>query len=166
MLLVLPLLICCSSKGLKSTNTTKNDKPFKVSFHELRYGICKTDSLYKQDLKTSPSGNQIISEAFKLIKKTDRIPGEVGQQFGVEYILESDFIGYLPVQQVWIFPEVITDGKGKAFKEARYTTEKPINSKTYSTYTLEKDFEVVKGEWIYQMWYDQEKLYERKFYIE
>ena len=158
-LILTAALFACSHKVMKNENS------FQLNFHELRYGICETDELYQQQMPNSPSGHQVISNRFRLIAKTDTIPGEIQQKFGVEYILESNATGSVPIQQVWIFPRTVHDENGKSFDEVRYTIEKPLNEKTYSTYIMEKDFEIVKGKWTLQMWYGGNKIYERNFYV-
>lgn len=152
-------LFACSHK------VTKNEKSFAIKFHELRYGICETDELYQQQMTNSPSGHQVVSDRFRLIARTDTIPGALQQQFGVEYILESKAKGHVPVEQVWIFPQTLYNDNGQSFDEVRFTTEKPLNEKTYTTYMMEKDFEVVKGNWTFQMWYGGNKIYERSFFV-
>ena len=160
MLAVFIGLISCASPKSKQKNES-----FEIRFHELRYGICETDELYQQRMPNSPSGHQIISDRFRLIAKTDTIPGELQQQFGVEYILESNATGHVPVEQVWIFPRTLRDENGRSFDEVRFITEKPLNEKTYTTYMMEKDFEIVTGKWTFQMWYGGKKIYERSFYV-
>jgi len=152
--------------GCSNVRKVNSDMPLKLDLKELNYGICETETEYIEKAESSPSGNHIYSYGFKLIKQTDRIPGKLGQKFGIEFIMKSNVTKLISVEQVWIFPTIIKDDKGKEFKELRYTIGKPTNENTYSTYTLEKEYEVVKGEWIYQMFYDGKKIYERKFYIE
>lgn len=145
--------------------TPGNQSP-KIKFSELDYGICKTTTVYQEHMENSPSGNYSQSTGFKLLEQTDKIPGKIGQEFGIEYILRSGITTDILIEQVWIFPGTITDDQGKKFKELRYSVSKPTNERTYSVYTLEKDFEVVKGTWTYQMFYKGKKIYERKFYVE
>jgi hypothetical protein len=157
------LFILCSCASKTTTNTRHSNT---IKFKELKFGICTTEAITEQRMSSSPSGHQLIADEFKLIKSTDHILAELQQEFGIEYILKSNFNGFASVDQVWIFPEAIRDDEGKLFKEVRYSTEKPVNTKTFSIYAIEKPYEIVKGEWIYQMWYEGQKIYERKFYIE
>jgi hypothetical protein len=137
----------------------------KVQVKEISYGICKTKTVQVEETDNSPSGHHIYSEGFNLIKRTDTIPGELGVTFGMEFILSSKTTGTVNIEKAWIFPHTITDDKGKEFKEIRYTMEKTTNEITYATYTLEKPFEIVKGQWAYQLSYNGKLIYERKFYI-
>ena len=163
---IIYLILILNIIGCSNFSKTSNDSNLKIDFQELGYGICETKTIYNETMKNSPSGNHIISTGFTLIEQTDRIHGKIGQKFGVEFNMKSNITKEILIEQVWIFPKLITDDNGKTFNETRYMVEKYTNEKTYSTYTLEKDYEIVKGEWVYQMFYNGKKLYERKFYID
>lgn len=163
---IIYLLLIMTISGCSTLKKMSNDSSSKVSFKEFGYGICETKSVYNEEMENSPSRNHTLSTRFTLIQQTDRVPGKIGQKFGIEYKIKSNITRDILVEQVWIFPKPITDEKGKEFKELRYKMEKSTNDKTFSTYVMEKDYEVVKGEWTYQMFCDGDKIYERKFYVE
>ncbi|MFN6943351.1 MAG: DUF3859 domain-containing protein [Cytophagaceae bacterium] len=152
--------------GCSIFRNTSKDSSEKIEVNEIQYGICETKRARIENMESSPSGNHIRSTEFSLVEQTDRIPGNIGQKFGVEFIIKSTIENYIFVEQVWMFPKSIIDDEGKTFNELRYKIKKPTNKKTYSTYTLEKEYEIVKGVWTYQMFYEGEKIYERKFYVE
>lgn len=156
--LVIILLGCDTAK--------RTIKVMEVDFKELKYGICETEAIYSEKMTSSPSGKRTYSSGFKLLEQTERVPAILGQKFGIEYEITSSFTGEITVEQVWIFPTKIRDENGGEFKEVRYKIDKSTNERTYSTYTLEKDYEVVKGEWTYQMYFNGKRIHERKFYLE
>jgi len=151
---------CSVFKKVEKENTIT------VNFKELSYGTCTTKTIYTEKQKNSPSGELTLSNNFKLIEQTNKIPASLGQRFGVEYILQSNVTTDIIVEQVWIFPTSIKNEKGKIYKELRYKAEKPTNDETYSVYAFDKEFEIVKGEWIFQMIYNGNLLCEKKFYVE
>ena len=144
----------------------KNESSLKINVEELGYGIGETKSVSIKTMDNSPTGTHRLSKGFTITQKTDTIPGEIGKQFGVVYIMHATIYKDILVEQVWTFPAPMVDDNGKEFKELRYQILKSTNEETYSTYFLEKEYEVIKGEWIYQMFYDDQKIFERKFYIE
>lgn len=162
---VLICIILIFFSGCSNTNKVNENKPISLEVKELEFGICETKTVVNEQMENSPSGTYTLSRGFKIVDKTDSITAKLGQKFGVKFIMQSDVNKNLSIEQVWIFPETITNDKGEKFKELRYTVNKPTNEKTYSTYTLEKNFEVVKGEWIYQMFYNDSKIYEKTFYL-
>ncbi len=160
--LVLMLLVNGCVLNIKTSKDSFSD----VNSIILEYGICATDALYNQKMEASPSGNYTRLTGFKLLEQTDTIPAKIGQEFGVHYILKSDVTKSITIEQIWNFPKAIINKEGKVFTQLRYEVNKTTNSRTYSTYILEKDYEIVKGEWTYQMRYAGKKLYERKFILE
>jgi hypothetical protein len=154
------IIFCCFSKG-----KTAQPAAFKIDVKELSYGICKTKQIETENSENSPTGHHIISEGFNLVKRTDTIPGELGLVFGIEFILSTKETTSIDIEKAWIFPSEMKDEKGKSFKEVRYSLELNTNEITFSTYKFENQYEIVKGEWTYQMSYKGKKIYEKKFYI-
>lgn len=158
--LLLLTFIGCSV--LKKNTITNTDK---LLFHELDYGLYKDRIIYNEKQNNSPSGNHIMSDDFKLIKKTDTIPCVLGQSFGIQYILESNKTVHIPVRQVWIFPTEIKNDKGETFKELNYTIKRWTNDSINANYVFEKDWELAKGNWIFRMYYKDKLLKEKIFII-
>jgi hypothetical protein len=159
---IILLLISGCSIFKKPHDTT----PLTVDFVELNYGICDQDLLKYKKQKNTPTGTRGVVSGFNLIEQTDTIPGEKGLTFGVEYLLKSKMRGHITIEQVWVFPTIVTNEKGEKYKEIRYPFSKPTNKKTATTFTFVEDYEIVKGEWKYQLFFKGDLLYERKFYVE
>jgi hypothetical protein len=157
---ILPLIIifgCAASRK-------SEDHLIKVT--ELNYGISKTDEPLKATMDASPSGTHSLADNFSITKKTDRVPAIPGQQFGTEYIIKTKRAEVVTLEQVWIFPQEIKDDKGNVFTEVRYPMHKQTNEKSYSNYTLEKNFEIVKGKWTFIMLHEGKEIFRRDFYLE
>ena len=161
-LALLPVLLAACT----STHTTKQDNLVSLKVQELNSGISQSRAVYKEEMTDSPSGLHSFSDNFRIVKQTDTIPARLGQKFGVIFQMTSSADRPLEVEQVWIFPSPIRFADGREFKEVRYKVEKPTNEPTFSFYELENEYEVVKGEWIYQMFYQGKKIFEKKFHIE
>ncbi len=81
-----------------------------LKVNELKYGLCKTKTIRRAKTSPSVTGTKTITDHFQLIKKTDRIPGIPGIQFGVQFIIKADKSGYVPIESVWVFPKKIVNG--------------------------------------------------------
>lgn len=136
-----------------------------IEFIELGYGICSVKMKESRRMDNAPSGVHDISYDFNLIKRTDQIPAETGQRFGVDYLLKSPEYKEVQVTIVWTFPKPITNDAGETFSEVRYVNNKSTNENYHETYGLNSDYILVSGEWNYQMFIDSKKIYERKFYL-
>ena len=65
----------------------------------------------------------------------------------------------------WIYPEKITNAEGKKFKSIKYTTKRPTNIPSASSYSLDAPYEIVKGKWIMSIYLEGKKMYSRTFFL-
>jgi hypothetical protein len=137
-----------------------------ITFKELAYGPCETKKLRQEKMSQSPTGTYTISDDIKILKKSKRMKGKIGAQFGIVYVLESAKTEDVTIEQVWIYPRTVVDDKGKRFTELRYPIERTTNQETYTTYSLDKPYEVVLGWWRYRAYYQGKMIFEKSFYVE
>lgn len=159
LVLVLIFIGCSGQRNI-------NGSPPEIEFIELGYGLCSVNTGKIQKMDNSPSGIHYISSDFNLIKRTSNVPAEIGQRFGVAYILKSPDYKEVQVEVVWIFPKPISNSKNETFTEVRYVNNKRTNEDHHETYALNSDYLIEKGNWMYQMFIDGKKMYEREFNLE
>lgn len=147
-------------------NFSYGQKNNKVKFIEKGYGITSSRIVRKIESKNSPSANRLITEnAANFVEKTDSIPTQIGTQFAIAYKLKAKKMNAIPVTIVWTYPEGMTDAKGNPLKETKYAVLKYNKTSTFSNYTLEAENELVKGTWTFQIFFGDQLLYERPFYL-
>jgi hypothetical protein len=71
----------------------------------------------------------------------------------------------IDVQIEWIYPEKITNERGEKFKSIKYTTQRPTNIPSGSSYNLDEPYEMVKGRWILNLYVENKKVYTRAFVL-
>lgn len=161
-ILILTLIVLGFGRAYQSI--AQNKEALKVK--EINYGPSFAQKLYADKMKKSPSGNHnITTEKLIINKTTDTVQAVVGAQFGIEYELISKKNEIVDIEITWLFPDGMSDLKGKKIKKLTYTTPKETNSYTYSNYTLEGENEVVKGEWVFIISKGGKELYRRKFIL-
>lgn len=139
----------------------------KIKVERVSYGLCSVDVTQKIALEGSPTGSQGLTSGFHLVKRTNRVPAELGQRFGVEYIINADpGVEAIEVECVWVYPTPITNPEGEVFKEARYTSIKSTNYISNLSYSFDKEYEVVEGKWLLQLYYKEVKIFEQAFFVE
>ena len=118
------------------------------------YGLTDNKVIDVIDRPDLPAGKLDVYNDWNLLKKTNMIPAEKGVEFGIEYkvdafSLQSDF----DVEEIIIFPEGgITNPENKIHQEI--DSEKALltkNEKGSFTYKMEYDWEVVPGNWVFQV---------------
>ncbi len=118
------------------------------------YGITDNKVIEVIDTPDSPAGKSEIYSDWNLIKKTTSIPAKKGIEFGIEYkvdalSLQSD----IEVEEIIIFPgDGITNPKSKTSQ--KIDSEMillPSNEKRGFGFKMEYDWEVVPGNWVFQV---------------
>jgi hypothetical protein len=71
----------------------------------------------------------------------------------------------MDVQIEWIYPKKITNDKGEKFKSIKYTTQRPTNIPSASSYSLDEPYEMVKGRWTMNLYLENKKVYTRSFVL-
>ena len=162
------IIILCFGTSCGPYKEVDVDDLTSIKFNEIRYGICSTtNEVATETIHDSLDIKRTLSSGFELIEQTDTIPSILGLTFGLEYEIETTpkQFGYVKFEQVWIFPQTIVDAKGSQIDQLRYTADIDVNYPTYSTYALEKDYELVKGQWKFQLYLDGKLFHERTFYL-
>ncbi|MBI1767729.1 MAG: DUF3859 domain-containing protein [Bacteroidetes bacterium] len=139
----------------------------KFEFLESRYGIFKSGDREKDGKVSETTIEHSVLDKIELVKKTDRVPAKLGVEFGVEYTLKSKVNETVRLQIEWRYPKEILDpSNGEKIKNIKYDIDLPTNFVNNSNYTLEQDFEVVKGDWELLIYHDNKPIYKRRFVLE
>lgn len=159
-------MFCSMLFSFCSIFTFATTKP-KIKVERISYGLCSVNVTESVALEGSPTGSQNMTSGFRLVKRTNRVPAELGQRFGVEYIIRADpGIEEVEVACVWVYPSPVTNPQGQVFKEVSYTSVKSTNSISNLSYSFDKEYEVVKGKWLLQLYYKKVKIFEQAFFVE
>lgn len=143
-------------------NAQQTDLPFK--FSEESYGIYSSHTAELEKLEALPNFDHKVVDKQVLVKQTDRVPAKKGLEFCVDYKLISAAKDTMHLQLEWIYPHAITDPQKKStFKSIKYPIKLPLNETNGSTYSLDNEYEVVKGTWQFNIYYDDKIIYTRKF---
>jgi len=97
---------------------------------------------------------------------TERIPLNKGVRFGYRYWLKLPPEHKRPsLKRVLIHPEMtLPDGSTVSHSERTIKKRATHGIVTaIDAYALSEDYELVEGEWIFQLWYHEHKLVEQKF---
>ena len=133
------------------------------------YGIAENVVTETEPNSELLSGEKHIIESWNLVKKTDKVPKELGIEFGIAYKL-NEFIGQdtIIIEESIIFPGNGLTNPGTGITKAVDTEALEIYSqeKQYFSYTLDYPWELKSGVWLFQVRKGGALLLERKFYVE
>lgn len=160
---VLSTCLLCISASAQTTIVSKTAGL--LEFVELEYGIGqKVDGIIVND-KNSPTGTRGWLEDYVITKVTDSVPMVRKANFGTVYMVKAKDTVDIDVQIEWIYPEKITNEKGEKFKSIKYTTQRPTNIPSGSSYNLDEPYEMVKGKWTMNLYVENKKMYTRSFVL-
>jgi len=132
---------------------------------EVSYGIYTSKTVAKDRMAGSPSGNHNVADTSILVKKTLRIPAKLGIQFGADYKVSADGNETVPVEVEWVYPEMHDPAGRITNTSLKYPLAIPANMVNNSSYTLEKKYEVLKGNWVLNIYHDGKIVYSKKFQL-
>lgn len=161
LLISISFLNICSAQS--NTNLTTED----VKFVELNYGIANATRIASDSdgVIVKPAvdvSNNMLSQ-FEIVKKTDSVETKMKAKFGIKYMFTAKDTMDIYVDIEWIYPKTVKNN-GKKFKSIRYTTKRPTNIPSASSYSIDDDFELIKGNWTENIYY-QDKLVDTRVFI-
>src|SRR5574341_2180957 len=147
-----------------------------IGIEIIDYGIFTYKDFGTIPDKTASTGQLTVGNlnTLKLVKKTDQIPAVLGIKFGMRYRLN----GATPGEQVMIttrvqtpgLKKIIIDGPSRPYEqsatyEEKWSSPKRIGEVTYDGFLFEKDWELVPGTWIIQIFYGDTWMGEQIFEV-
>jgi len=142
------------------------DKPVRGAVNQRGlYKLLRSGGIV-DDPNTS-TGKAVASPVIQQVKSTERIPLIKGAQMYLQYR-----IWYLPDQPVLIdlrrvlkHPEMtLPDGSVSTGSDLTMKGKVNVNQAIgYTGYGFDEDYELVEGDWIFEIWHQDKKLLEQKF---
>jgi len=171
---ILFMLGGCDGSSSDANNTTGSsdvkpgylDKPLqgKVSKRGL-YRMVRSGGVVDDDKTTT--GKVISNPVIQQVTSTERIPLVKGAQMYLQYKIWSlpNQPAYVDLRRVLKHPEMtLSDGTvttGSDFEVKRKVSSNHVI--VYTGYGFDEDYEMVEGDWIFEIWYQDKKLIEQKF---
>lgn len=172
-ILLLPVVVAAVSVLVYFYNTIETE-PVEVinqaqpSGRILQFGIyelVRPGKLVTSNLTTT--GKAISKPTIQQVEQTDRIPAKKDVYFSYQYRL-SNISTHAPVvnlKRVLKHPEItLPDGTKKTGSE--YSIKGKVKRGevfAFDGYAFNEDYEMVEGEWVFQIWYEGQKLVEQRF---
>jgi uncharacterized protein DUF3859 len=117
--------------------------------------------------ESTAAGFTASASPLKLVKQTDTIPARRGLRFGVKYLVVGHPKGAdILIKWVTRFPSAgLTNGKGQKFEKNEFSQRAVIGTSNYRTYAFDEAWELVPGEWIFEFFYKEDKIGEKRFIV-
>ncbi len=170
-LVVLALLGCDNNPGESRDRVTKDaesylDKPLTgmVNQHGL-YKLLRSGGVV--DDPNTNTGKVIAKPVIQLVKTTERIPLIKGAQMYLQYRITPfpDRPAWVDFRQVLKHPKMtLPDGSVSTGFDKPFKGKVSVNQSIgYVGYGFDEDYELVEGDWVFAVWYQDRKMVEQTF---
>ena len=132
------------------------------------YGICQAVGNTTKDIvPDSSTGYFLHSDDMEFQERTNVIYPKVGLSFGISYRFKTDTeIPYVVEFECRIkHPKMINPTNNEAFTEIVEAKDEWSDELGFDFYTLEFDWEIQFGEWIFEIIHDGNVLASQSFYL-
>jgi len=148
----------------KEMNYLEKPKTARVSQHGL-YRLVRSGGLIN-DANTS-TGKAISNPVIERVKTTERIPLIKGAQMYLQFRIWyfPDIPAHVDLRRVLKHPPMkLPDGSVSTGSDYIIKGKVSVNQVIgFTGYGLDEDYEMVEGDWIFEIWHENNKLVEQKF---
>ena len=133
----------------------------------IDYGIysLKKEKSIKPEGKVATGKVDIVTN-IKLIKETTDIPGKLDTNFGFRFIVKGGEKGKkVKLLYKFLTPPLYNPETKKIYTEQYYYNYASIGKEWVRGYSFKHPWEIVAGKWVFQIYYKNEKLAEKVFYV-
>ena len=119
----------------------------------------------REDVNTS-TGKLIRKPKLEFMEQTERIPLRKGVYFGYNYWLKIEpDKPRADLRRILIHPEMIIPDGSKVSRSERAIRKRTTHGivTALDGYALSEDYELVEGDWTFQLWYGDDLLVEQTF---
>lgn len=135
--------------------------------HILKYGIFDVVKAGNVKADSSTGTGKIVSKpTIALREQTRRIPLEPDVHFGYQYRLSLPATtSYATLTRVLRHPEMVKPDGSRSTGSSRDIRERVKRGNVFALdgYALTEPYEMVEGEWVFQIWHERTLLVEQTF---
>ncbi len=119
------------------------------------------------DDPSTSTGKSVLKPVVELVRSTDRIPLIKGVQMYLQFRVWPlpEQTGYADLRRVLKHP-AMTLPDGSVSTGSDYMIKGKVSASQaigYTGYGLDEDYELVEGDWVFEIWYQDIKLIDQKF---
>lgn len=132
-----------------------------------QYGIAQVelgDGVVETPTTTTGEMREVLDVQYDTT--TDRIPATLGTSFGVQYIIWGAPRGsWVPLEMRTVHPPLTNPATGRTTTQSVWQTEARVGDISGRIYTLEYDWEVVPGDWSFEIYYEGTLIEKQDFIL-
>lgn len=106
-------------------------------------------------------------DGVRFLEFTNEIPGVLGTGFGFQYVINSSPRGArLNVRNIIRFPgEGLRAPGGRVYTVSEEKRDIRIGHRDFYGYAFDESWEIIPGEWVFEVWHDDARLIRKTFTV-
>ena len=131
----------------------------------IEYGVFKAEPAKKVVGAGTSLGHMVTLEKITLVEQTESIVAKKGLRFGIRYRVKGADPETTVVTIKLRHPAMTNPKTGKTFTLEQWTPKPKVDGFSYAGFTMDSDWEMVSGDWTFEVWADGSKLAEKSFSV-
>jgi len=132
----------------------------------VEFGIYSGTDGYSVADSSAPTGQRFMDGQIKLTEQTDRIPAVLGAKFGFGFNVKGNNGQPVPLTVIYHFPKMTNPQTHQESAQYKINIKtKPSEACPHILWDFTEPWELVPGEWVFQLYQGQNKLAEKKFTV-
>lgn len=118
--------------------------------------------------QNAPTGTIADVTTATLLEATTAVPGRLGLEFGLRYeIIGTPPGAEVPLDFVIVYPPpgLVDPTDPVPLTESRFTQPERLGAPSYVGYGFENDWEIVPGDWTFEIWFEGRNLTRQSFTV-
>lgn len=133
----------------------------------VKYGIATGDVYQQRRADRSTLGTVNVARDFRIVEQTDQVPLRRGISFGITYEVNGKPNGlFVPIQVRVITPGLRNAATGRTSHVEEWQSWRELGGIGSDAFTFGEDWELVPGQWTFELYYKDKKLTEKAFTID
>ena len=133
----------------------------------VEYGIYRAKKVTSVEDKNVVGGSRDAIENFILVSQTNKIPATIGTRFGFRYVIKGEPKGaVITLKMVGKYPApgLKSPGDKRPHYYDQYSLRVAVGD-SFTSYSFDEEWELVTGDWTFEIWYEGRKLAEKIFTV-
>ena len=154
--------------GFTSAQADVSPADLEISVAEiLGYGVFTTDHSVQRSGYSKSKPPAFDVRGVRFVTYTHEIEAGIGINFGFEYSINTTPKGQkLPIRSVIRFPEPgLQQPGGRLYKESVENRRIQIGVPVLHGYGIDETWEIVPGEWVFEVWHKDARLIRKTFMV-
>jgi hypothetical protein len=129
------------------------------------YGVFKAEAVQKVGAADTSLKHVVTLGGVTLVEQTESIVAKKGLRFGIRYRVKGADLEITVVTIKLRHPAMTNPKTRKTFTLEQWHQKPKADGLGYAGFTMDSDWEIVSGDWTFEVWADGSKLAEKSFSV-